>query len=100
MTVAAAADQRPGARARMRGWVTNPWGRPRFLVLITWGYMLWAIVPVLIAVQYSFNDSRSRTIWAGFSTRWYMGRPRLGHQLAGPHPRPRAEPQAGAPSTC
>ena len=75
MTVAAVADPRPGARARMRSWVTNPWGRPRFLVLITWAYMLWAIVPVLIAVQYSFNDSRSRTIWAGFSTRWYTSDP-------------------------
>ena len=36
---------------------------------------LWSIVPVLIAVQYSFNDSRSRTIWAGFSTRWYTSDP-------------------------
>ena len=27
----------PGAR--MRGWITNPWGRPRFLVVITWVYM-------------------------------------------------------------
>lgn len=74
MTVAAVAG-RPGTLARMRSWVTNPWGRPRFLVLITWAYMLWAIVPVLIAVQYSFNDSRSRTIWAGFSTRWYTSDP-------------------------
>jgi spermidine/putrescine transport system permease protein len=32
-------------------------------------------VPVLIAVQYSFNNSRSRTIWAGFSTRWYTSDP-------------------------
>ena len=30
---------------------------------------LWA--PVLLAIQFSFNNSRSRTIWAGFSTRWY-----------------------------
>ena len=59
----------------MRGWLANPWGRPRFLVLITWAYMVWAIVPVLIAVQFSFNDSRSRTIWAGFSTRWYTSDP-------------------------
>ena len=29
------------------------------------------LVPVLIAVQFSFNASRSRTVWAGFSTRWY-----------------------------
>ena len=35
--------------AGLRGWVVNPWGKPRFLVLITWAYMLWAIVPVLIA---------------------------------------------------
>ena len=37
--------------------------------------MLWALVPVLIAVQFSFNESRSRTVWAGFSTRWYWGDP-------------------------
>ena len=71
MTAAAVTSARPGVLARMRSWVSNPWGRPRFLVLITWAYMLWALVPVLIAVQYSFNNSRSRTIWAGFSTRWY-----------------------------
>ena len=61
--------------ARLRGWVVNPWGKPRFLVLITWAYMLWAIVPVIIAIQFSFNDSRSRTVWQGFSTQWYWSRP-------------------------
>jgi len=61
--------------ARVRGWIRNPWGRPRFLVLVTWAYILWSIVPVLIAVQFSFNATRSRTIWAGFSTRWYWGDP-------------------------
>jgi spermidine/putrescine transport system permease protein len=66
---------RPSAWERARGWVVNPWGRPRFLVLITWGYMLWAIVPVLIAIQFSFNASRSRTIWSGFSLRWYTWDP-------------------------
>ncbi len=60
---------------KVRGWITNPWGRPRFLVLITWAYMLWSIVPVLIAIQYSFNSSRSRTIWSGFSLRWYYQDP-------------------------
>jgi spermidine/putrescine transport system permease protein len=60
---------------RVRGTITNPWGRPRFLVLITWAYMVWSIVPVLIAVQFSFNSSRSRTLWSGFSTRWYWGDP-------------------------
>ncbi len=74
-TVLRGAARAPSAFARLRSWVANPWGRPRFLVLVTWGYMVWAIVPVLIAVQFSFNASRSRTVWAGFSTRWYWGDP-------------------------
>jgi spermidine/putrescine transport system permease protein len=61
--------------ARMWGWLRNPWGRPRFLPLVTWMYVLWSIVPVLIAVQFSFNETRSRTVWQGFSTRWYWGDP-------------------------
>ena len=75
MTAAAAPPKRRSPLGRVRGWLGNPWGRPRFLVLVTWMYMLWSIVPVLIAVQYSFNNSRSRTIWAGFSTRWYISDP-------------------------
>jgi spermidine/putrescine transport system permease protein len=61
--------------ARLWGWFKNPWGRPRFLVLVTWAYIVWSIVPVLIAVQFSFNETRSRTVWSGFSTRWYWGDP-------------------------
>ena len=60
---------------RLRGWFRNPWGRPRFLVAFTWAYVLWALVPVIIAVQFSFNATRSRTVWSGFSTRWYWGDP-------------------------
>ena len=60
---------------RLGGWLRNPWGRPRFLMVFTWAYVLWSLVPVLIAVQFSFNASRSRTEWAGFSTRWYWGDP-------------------------
>ena len=60
---------------RLWGWLKNPWGRPRFLILFTWAYVLWSIVPVLIAVQFSFNATRSRTVWQGFSTRWYWGDP-------------------------
>jgi spermidine/putrescine transport system permease protein len=63
----------PGTR--LGGWLKNPWGRPRFLILFTWAYVLWSIVPVLIAVQFSFNATRSRTVWQGFSTRWYWGDP-------------------------
>lgn len=51
----------------------NPWRRPYFLAGITWLYILWSLVPVLISIQFSFNDSRSRSAWAGFTTDWYLG---------------------------
>jgi spermidine/putrescine transport system permease protein len=56
---------------RLRGWLGNPWGKPRFLVLITWGYIVWSIAPVLVAIQFSFNDSRSLSVWHGWTTKWY-----------------------------
>jgi len=68
---------RPSAWGRFRGWLANPWGRPRFLVLFTWAYMIWSIVSVLIAVQFSFNDSRRNFVWKGFTLEywWRMRRP-------------------------
>ena len=60
---------------RVRDWCANPWGQPRFLGVVTWAYMVWAIVPVVIAILFSFNDGRSRSVWQGFSTRWYWGDP-------------------------
>lgn len=54
-------------------WWNNPWRPPRFLVAITIGYLIWSLLPVLIAVAYSFNDGKSRTTWQGFSFRWYWG---------------------------
>ena len=59
--------------ARLR----NPWGRPRFLVATTWLYMLWALVPVAVAILFSFNNGRSRSVWQGFSIRWWWGDPNL-----------------------
>jgi spermidine/putrescine transport system permease protein len=49
----------------------NPWRRPYVLATLTWSYILWSLLPVLIAVQFSFNDGRSRSTWQGFSTQWY-----------------------------
>ena len=60
---------------RVRDWFANPWGQPRALGAITWLYMVWSIVPVGIAVLFSFNDGRSRSVWQGFSTRWWWGDP-------------------------
>jgi spermidine/putrescine transport system permease protein len=54
-------------------WLRNPWGRPRFLVLVTAVYILWSLIPVAIAVLFAFNDGRSRTTWQGFSLRWFTG---------------------------
>ena len=59
----------------MRAWITNPWGKPRFLVLWTWLFVVWSIVPIIIAVAFSFNDGRSRSAWQGFSLRWYYHDP-------------------------
>jgi spermidine/putrescine transport system permease protein len=55
--------------------MTNPWGRARWLPVVTGLYVLWSLIPVGIAVLFSFNACRSRSTWQGFSTRWYVGDP-------------------------
>jgi len=49
--------------------------RTSALVYVIWGYIIWSLVPVIIAVIYSFNDGRSRTVWQGFSFRWWWQDP-------------------------
>jgi spermidine/putrescine transport system permease protein len=74
MTTTAANRSADRARARDRRWVPpwrNPWRRPYVLATVAWFYILWSLLPVLIAVQFSFNDGRSRSTWQGFSTQWY-----------------------------
>lgn len=53
----------------------NPWRRPVGLATATWLYVIWSLVPVLIAIEFSFNAGRSRSTWQGFSTRWYWQDP-------------------------
>jgi spermidine/putrescine transport system permease protein len=60
--------------SRLRPW-RNPWRRPWFLSSITWLYIVWSLVPVVVAVQFSFNAGRSRSTWQGFSFRWYWQDP-------------------------
>jgi spermidine/putrescine transport system permease protein len=55
--------------------VRNQWGKPRGLVLVTALYAIWSLIPVAIAVRFSFNAGRSRSSWQGFSTQWYVGDP-------------------------
>src|SRR6185295_16917037 len=64
-----------GRVRRFRDWWANPWGRPRFLVLFTALYLVWSIVPILIAIRFSFNEGRSRSTAQGWSLRWYTGDP-------------------------
>jgi spermidine/putrescine transport system permease protein len=54
-----------------RAWLANPWGRPRFLWVLGLGYVVWTLLPVVLAVLFSFNSGRSIANWQGFSTRWY-----------------------------
>ncbi len=54
-------------------WWRNPWRRPRVLQAVVAGYLVWSLLPVLIAVIFSFNAGRSRSLWQGFSFRWYWG---------------------------
>jgi spermidine/putrescine transport system permease protein len=63
--------------ARVREWWSNPWAKPRFLALFTMLYLIWSIVPILIAVRFSFNEGRSRSTAQGWSLRWYLDDPDL-----------------------
>jgi spermidine/putrescine transport system permease protein len=60
---------------RIGGWLRNPWGRPRFLPAFTFVYLAWSLAPVVLAVLFSFNSGRSRSVWQGFSLRWYLTDP-------------------------
>jgi spermidine/putrescine transport system permease protein len=64
-------------RSSVRGALSNPWGRPRFLALTTWIYIAWSLVPVLLAIRFAFNEGRSRTSLQGLSLRWFWEDPAL-----------------------
>ena len=53
----------------------NPWRHPRGLQATTILYLIWSLVPVFIAVAFSFNAGRSRSTWQGASLRWWTGDP-------------------------
>jgi spermidine/putrescine transport system permease protein len=68
-----AGNRPPGSR--LLRFVSNPWGETRFLWVLAIGYVVWSLVPVVIAVVFSFNSARSLTQWGGFSLRWYVTDP-------------------------
>lgn len=74
MTATATRPTAAGGRSRVSWW-HNPWRRPYLLAGCTFLYLAWSLLPVLIAVLFSFNAGRSRTTWQGFSLRWYYSDP-------------------------
>ncbi len=56
-------------------WWRNPWRKPRVLASVTWIYLAWSLLPVLIAIGISFNNGRSNAVWQGFSFQWWWGHP-------------------------
>lgn len=69
------APARATARPRPIRWLTNPWRKPVILQSITWLYLAWSILPVTIAIAFSFNEGRSRSSWQGFSLKWWTQDP-------------------------
>jgi spermidine/putrescine transport system permease protein len=45
------------------------------LQVVTWGYLVWSLVPVLAAILISFNSGRSSASFQGFSFQWWAGAP-------------------------
>ena len=50
-------------------------GKAPVLAMLTWVYVLWSLLPVLVAVRISFNDGKSRSSFQSTSFRWYWGDP-------------------------
>jgi spermidine/putrescine transport system permease protein len=58
-------------------WWKDPWRKPHVLATVTWLYLAWSLVPVLIAIGLSFNSGRSNAVWQGFSFQWWFGHPEV-----------------------
>ena len=63
------------AQPRRRLFRRNPWGHPWFLEGFTWLYLIWSLVPIAIAVLFSFNRGKSQATFQGLSLRWYYKDP-------------------------
>jgi spermidine/putrescine transport system permease protein len=66
---------RVSARARRLWPGRNPWRHPWFLEGFTWLYLVWSLMPIAVAVLFSFNNGKSQSVWQGFSWRWYFADP-------------------------
>jgi spermidine/putrescine transport system permease protein len=53
----------------------RPGRHPLGLATLTWLYILWSLVPVLVAMRISFNSGKSRSAFQSPSWRWYFNDP-------------------------
>jgi len=65
---------REGGVARRRWW-RDPWRKPWVLATVTWSYLAWSILPVVIAIMISFNAGRSNSQLQTFGLRWWFHDP-------------------------
>jgi spermidine/putrescine transport system permease protein len=61
--------------SRLRSTLANPWARPRFLWVLGLGYIVWTMIPIVYAILFSFNSTRSISSFTGFSVRWWLSDP-------------------------
>ncbi|MGO9911807.1 MAG: ABC transporter permease [Acidimicrobiales bacterium] len=62
-----AVTTKPPHRRRSR-----QWRRPVGLEIFTWAYLAWSILPIGLAVLFSFNHGKSQSVFQGFSLEWYL----------------------------
>ena len=74
-TTAAAPAAKTVPAPKPRRFIGNPWRRPVFLEGFTWLYVAWSLLPIGLAVLFSFNNGKSQSVWQGFSMRWYTSDP-------------------------
>src|SRR5918994_4245827 len=61
---------------RLRAWRRNPWRKPRILEAVTGGYIVWSLLPLLVAILISLNQGRSNaSIQGGLALTWWWGDP-------------------------
>jgi len=74
MSAAPTEQAATGKPARRPGFsLGNPWSKPRWLTGVTCVYILWSLLPVLLAIRVAFNEGRSRTTIDGWSLKWFFG---------------------------
>jgi spermidine/putrescine transport system permease protein len=65
----------PALRARpappRTSWFRDPWRKPRVLATVTWLYLAWSLLPVVLAIFISFSSGRSNSTFQGPLTLQY-----------------------------